>query len=182
MAVSDSQGGIYNPQGLNIVDLKKFKDATGSVVSFSGAQNITNADLLLLECDVLVPAAKESVVTEANAGDIKAKVILELANGPITLPADAILAQKGVFVLPDILANAGGVTVSYYEWVQNNGGDKWTKEQIDEKLGYTMNTSTYEVLNTAKDYGVDNRTGAYIVAIRRLAQNIRLRGRYKLSL
>lgn len=181
IALSDSRGGIYNPQGLNIAAVKKFKDSTGSVINFPGAQNIANNDFLLLDCDILVPAARESVITDANAANIKAKIILELANGPISLPADAILASKGVFVLPDILTNAGGVTVSYYEWVQNNGGGKYTPEEIDEKLQYTMDTSTYEVLKTAKDYNVDNRTGAYIVAIRRLAEVIRLRGQYKLS-
>lgn len=181
IAVSDSRGAIHDPFGLDIAAVKKFKDETGSVVNFPGAENISNENLLLLNCDVLVPAAKEGVITEKNAGNIRAKIILELANGPISLQADAILARKGVAVLPDILANAGGVTVSYYEWVQNNGGDKWTPEQIGEKLEYTMNTSTYEVLKTAKDYNVDNRTGAYIVAIRRLAVAIRSRGQYKLS-
>lgn len=181
IAVSDSRGGIYNPQGLDIAAVKKFKDSTGSVVNFPGAQNITNNDLLLLDCDILVPAATESVITDVNAANVKAKIILELANGPVSLQADAILANRGVFILPDILANAGGVTVSYYEWVQNNAGDIWTPAEIDQKLEYTMNTSTYEVLKTAKDYKVDNRTGAYIVAIRRLAEAIRLRGQYKLS-
>ena len=181
IALSDSRGGIYNPQGLDIAAVKKFKDASGSVVNFPGAQNITNDDLLLLDCDILIPAATESVITDINAAAVKARIILELANGPVTLQADTILVNKGVFILPDILANAGGVTVSYYEWVQNNAGDIWTPEQIDQKLEYTMNTSTYEVLKTAKDYNVDNRTGAYIVAIRRLAEAIRLKGRYKLS-
>lgn len=181
IAVSDSRGAVYDPLGLDIAALKKFKDETDSVVNFPGAQNITNENLLLLNCDVLAPAAKEGVITEKNAGDVRAKIILELANGPVSLQADAILARRGVFVLPDILTNAGGVTVSYYEWVQNNGGDKWTPGQIDEKLEYTMNTSAYEVLKTAKDYSVDNRTGAYIVAIRRLAETLRLRGQYKLS-
>lgn len=181
VAVSDSQGGIHNAKGLDVADVKKFKDMTGSVVGYPGAQNITNDELLLLDCDVLVPAAKESVITDVNAVKVKAKIILELANGPVTLNADAVLRDNGVFVLPDILANAGGVTVSYYEWVQNNGGDKWTPEQIDKKLEYTINTSTYEVLETAKKHNVDNRTGAYIVAIGRLAKAIRLRGRYKFS-
>ncbi|MBI2626529.1 MAG: glutamate dehydrogenase, partial [Candidatus Nealsonbacteria bacterium] len=180
VAVSDSRGGIYNAQGLNIAAVKQFKDATGSVVNFPGAQNITTDDLLLLDCDVLVPAAKESVITDRNAENVKAKIILELANGPVTLQADSILAKKGVFILPDILANAGGVTVSYYEWVQNNGGDKWTPDEIDRKLEYTMHNSTCEVLKTAREYGVDNRKGAYIVAIRRLAETIRLRGQHKL--
>lgn len=181
VAVSDSQGGIYDPRGLNIAAVKRHKSSTGSVINFPGAQNITSNDLLLLDCDVLVPAARESVITDANAANVKAKIILELANGPITLQADPILASKGVFILPDILANAGGVTVSYYEWVQNNGGDKWTPEEIDRKLEFTMNTSTYEVLKTAGDYGIDNRKAAYVVAIRRLAKAIRLRGQYKLS-
>lgn len=181
IAISDSQGGIYNLQGLDIAVVKKFKDATGSVINFPEAQNISNEDLLFLDCDVLVPAATESVITSKNAANIRAKIILELANGPVTLQADAILVSRGIFILPDILANAGGVTVSYYEWVQNNAGDIWTPDEIDKKLEYTMNTSTYEVLKTAKKYCVDNRTGAYIVAIRRLAEAIRLRGQYKLS-
>lgn len=181
IAVGDSKGGIYDPLGLNIAALKRFKNSTGSVVNFPGAQNITSDDLLLLNCDVLVPAAKESVITDANAADVKAKIILELGNGPVTLQADPILVNKGIFILPDILANAGGVTVSYYEWVQNNGGDKWTPEQIDKKLEYTLNTSTYEVLKTAQDYNIDNRKAAYVLAIGRLAEAIRLRGEYKLS-
>ena len=181
IAVSDSLGGIYDPFGLDIAAVKKIKDVTGSVINFPGVQTITNDNLLLLNCDVLVPAAKESVITDKNAGSIRAKIILELANGPVSLQADAILVSKGVFIIPDILANAGGATVSYYEWVQNNGGDKWILGEIDEKLEYTMNTSTYEVLKTAKEYNVDNRTGAYIVAIRRLAEAIRLGGQYKLS-
>ena len=181
IAVSDSRGGIVKPDGLDIAAVKKHKDFTGSVIDFPGSQNIANDQLLLVKCDVLVPAAKENAITEKNAGAVQAKIILELANGPITFQADEILAKKGILVVPDILANAGGVTVSYYEWVQNNGGDKWTPEQIDEKLEYTMNTSTYEVLRTAKEYNISNRLGAYIVAIRRLADAIKLRGQYKLS-
>lgn len=181
IAVSDSRGGICNLRGLDIAEVKKFKDSTGSVVGFPGTQAVSNDELLLLNCGVLVPAAIDSVITQKNAGKIQAKIILELANGPLSLQADEILTRKGVFILPDILANAGGVTVSYYEWVQDNGGDQWTASQVDKKLEEKMDEATSEVLKTAREHGVDNRTGAYILAIKRLAEAIRLRGKYKLS-
>jgi glutamate dehydrogenase (NAD(P)+) len=180
VAVSDSRGGIFNPAGLNVEAVKLHKNRTGSVIDFSDAQNISNEDLLALDCDVLVPAAKENVITLANAPRVKAKIELELANGPVTPAADEILIRNGVTILSDSLANAGGGTVSYFEWCQNLPGQQWTPEEIDERLAYTMNTYTYNVLKTAKDYKVSNRLGAYIVAIKRLAEAIRLRGQYKL--
>lgn len=181
IVVSDSRGGIHNPNGLDVAAVKAHKDRTGSVINFEGVQNITNDDLLELGCDVLVLAAKEGVITLDNAARVRAKIILELANSPVVPEADEILIRKGIFILPDILANAGGVTVSYYEWVQNMSHDQWRFPDVDEKLEYTMNTATARILKTAEEYKVSNRMAAYIAAISDLAEVLRLRGQYKLK-
>ncbi len=170
IAVSDSKGGIYKGEGLNIEELIKHKEETGSVVGFRDSSEIENNELLKLECDVLVPAALESVITLENASEIKAGVVLELANGPTTPEADEILFKRGVQILPDILANAGGVSVSYFEWVQNMRGEKWSKEKVDEMLKEKMGVATKEVLGKAKELNVNNRLGAYVLAMERIGR------------
>jgi glutamate dehydrogenase (NAD(P)+) len=139
---------------------------------------ISNQDPLTLECDVLVPAALENVITAENAGDIKAKVIIEGANGPTAASADAVLDSKGIFVVPDILANAGGVTVSYFEWVQDRAGYFWDEETVNRRLGTIMVKSFKDVLDTSKRFGCNMRIGAYALAIERVAAVHKLRGLY----
>ncbi len=169
VAVSDSKGGIYNPEGLDLDKLEIQKDKTRSVQGFDNAKNITNEELLELECDLLVPAALENVITGSNATNIKAKVVLELANGPITPQADDILTEKGVIVIPDILANSGGVTVSYFEWDQNMKDEKWTEEEVDKKLKTAMIDATNEVWDRKEKFNTDIRRAAFILALERLA-------------
>ncbi len=176
LAVSDSQGGIYSPKGINPTGAFLYKQEHGSVVGFPGTDPITNAELLELECDILVPAALESVITAENAGRIKAKMIAEAANGPTTPEADKILYDKGIMVLPDILANAGGVTVSYFEWAQNIEGYYWAEDDVNEKLEKVMKRSFKDVYETAQNNNVNMRIGAYMLAIGRVAEVTRLRG------
>lgn len=181
VGMSDSKGGVYNPRGLPIQELMQHKEKTGSVINFytNGTQTLFKKDLLLVPCDILVPAATENVITEENARSLQTKLIVELANGPTTPKADEILFERGVTVLPDILANAGGVTVSYFEWVQNITGFPWLFEkEVDDRLTYTMETNTEEVFKMARKYHVHNRLAAYLLAIERLAQTMRLRGQY----
>jgi len=173
IAISDSKGGIYNPDGLNPEDVLNHKEKTGSVSGYPGAQEISNHGLLELECDVLVPSALENVITTENASEIKAKIVLELANGPIIPEADAILQKKGIVVLPDILSNSGGVTVSCYEWQQNLSGEKWSAEKVDNMLEKAMKENASLVFERAKKYKVNNRIGAYILAIERISEAIR---------
>ncbi len=172
IAVSDSKGGIYNPEGLNPNEVLEHKNEKGSVVDFPGSRQISNYDLLALKCDILVPSALENVITGRNVYTVNAKVIVELANGPVTPGADKILYERGIVVLPDILANAGGVTVSCYEWQQNLVNEKWSEERVNFMLEETMEKSTHSVLETAKEHGVHNRLGAYIVAVKSLAEKI----------
>lgn len=179
IGVSDSKGGILNPQGLDIGVLSALKDSGKSVIDYQGQGGntvITNELLLETPCDILVPAALENQITAANADRINAKVVVELANGPTTPEADEILYQKGIVVLPDILANAGGVTVSYYEWAQNVEAHSWTELEVEEHLRTAMRTNTEEVILRSKKYGVNNRLAAYILAIERAAKRIKLRG------
>ncbi len=176
VAVSDSKGGIYNPEGLDPDAVLKHKRETGSVVNFPGARNITNAELLTLDVDVLIPAALEGQITEANAGDIKAKVVVELANGPTTPEADRILFERGVYVIPDFLCNAGGVTVSYFEMVQNAYNYYWDAETVYRRLDRKMTQAFHTVHETAKEYNVHPRMAAYLVAVQRVAEAMRLRG------
>ncbi|RLG13447.1 MAG: glutamate dehydrogenase [Candidatus Nanohalarchaeota archaeon] len=178
VAVSDSKGGIYNENGLNIESLIKHKKETRSVVDFAGAKPLTNNDILELNVDILVPAALENAITKSNAGNINAKIILELANGPITFKADKILYEKKIVVLPDILANAGGVTVSYFEWMQNLYGARWTEEEILKKLDDRMKTAFDELYdNYVSESYVDFRTAAYVYAIKKIIQAEKDRGR-----
>jgi glutamate dehydrogenase/leucine dehydrogenase len=174
VAVSDSKAGVYDKTGLNISALIKHKKEKGSVKGF--VKEITNEQLLELDVDVLVPAALETQITKENANKIKAKVILELANGPVTPEADNILEKKKIPVIPDILANAGGVTVSYFEWVQNFHGYYWAEEEVLEKLEKIMVRSFIDVYETSQKYKTSLRNGAYILAINRILTAERLRG------
>ena len=178
VAISDTKGGVYSEKGLDFQTVLEHKQKTGTVQNLPGTKNISNEELLELPVDVLIPAAIENQLTSKNADKIKAKIVLELANGPTTPEADEILHKKGVLVLPDFLANAGGVTVSYFEWVQNVYGYYWTKEEVYEKLDKKMTVAAEAVLETAEKYKVDPRTGAYIISIKRVADAMKARGWY----
>jgi len=176
IAVSDSKGGAYNPQGIDPSEILDYKIKTSTVKGFPKAKFISNKDLLEIECDVLVPAALEGVITEKNANNIKAKIIAEAANGPTTPEADEILYQRGVFIIPDILANAGGVTVSYFEWIQGLYGYFWNEERVNRRLKKLMVKAFNEVLKLAQKEKIDNRTAAYIYAISQVAEAMKVRG------
>jgi len=176
VAVSDSKGGIFNPKGLAYKDVLHHKEKTGSVVGMPGTESVSNADILELDVDVLMPAALENQITKDNASRIKAKIVAEAANGPTTPEADAILFQRGVFVIPDFLCNAGGVTVSYFEWVQNQRGMPWELEDVHRRLDRKMTRAFGEVLAQSRQHKVDMRTGAYCVAVARVAEATRARG------
>ncbi|MFA5054944.1 MAG: Glu/Leu/Phe/Val dehydrogenase [Dehalococcoidia bacterium] len=176
VAVSDSKGGIFNAKGLDPQAVSKHKAKTGSVVNFPGAKNISNAELLELEVDVLLPSALENVITEKNAGNLKAKIIGELANGPTTPEADAIIYKKGIHVIPDFLCNAGGVTVSYFEMVQNFYMFSWDEDEVREKLEKRMISAYNSVLATSKKYKINMRQAAYVVAVERVVEAMKLRG------
>jgi len=176
VAVSDSRGGIYDPDGLDPEAVIAHKGETGSVSNFPGAKNITNEELLELDVTVLFPAALENQITAANAGNVKARIVGELANGPTTPDADEILFENGVYVMPDFLCNAGGVTVSYFEQVQNAYDYYWDLETIHERLDKKMTAAFHAVHETAQRHRVHNRMGAYIVAVARVAEACRLRG------
>jgi glutamate dehydrogenase len=190
VAVSDSVGGAYNPKGMHPAKLAKYKEKTRSVKGFPDSKEISTTDPLTVDCDILIPAALENQITKENANEVKAKIVVELANGPTTPEADEILRERGVIVLPDVLANAGGVTVSYFEWVQNRMGYYWTEEEVDEKLKHIMTTAFKEVYQTAKQYRLDTsfaahtkahqlnlRTAAYILAVKRIYEAMKALGR-----
>ncbi|MDQ3226953.1 MAG: Glu/Leu/Phe/Val dehydrogenase [Chloroflexota bacterium] len=178
VAVSDSRGGVYNPDGLDLTGVNAHKLRTGTVVGFSEAESITNEEVLVLPTEVLIPAALENQITADNAGMIQAQVIAEAANGPTTPEADHILYDRGIFVIPDILANAGGVTVSYFEWVQALQAFPWTEHEVNERLRQIMNRSFEAVYGTSTNYAVHMRTAALVRAIDRVAEFTRLRGIY----
>ena len=178
VAVSDKSGGIHDPAGLNIRDVLQHTRQRRFLSDYKEADHISNDDLLTLDCDVLVPAAMENVITSHNAAAIKARIICEGANGPTTANADKILEQNGVFVIPDILANAGGVTVSYFEWVQDRYGYFWELGEVNTRLEQKMVEAFDDVLQTSMKYKVDLRTAAYIVAISRVGNVTRMRGMY----
>lgn len=178
IAVSDSKGGIHNSQGIDPYKLKEHKDKTGSVVGFKGAEQITNEELLELKCDILVPSALEDQLHEGNASKVRAKLIVELANGPTTQEADQILYDRGVFVVPDILANSGGVTVSYFEWVQDRYRYFWDAKVVDERLRKFMTEAFDHVANMSEKAKVNMRLAAYMFAIDRVASAARIRGLY----
>lgn len=178
VSIIEWDGAVYNEDGLDIEALMKHRKETGSIVDFPGGENIDKQEALYLDVDVLVPAAKENVLTQANAAKIRAKIICEGANGPTTALADPILREKGVFVIPDILANAGGVTVSYFEWVQDRQGYFWNEKLVNERLEEIMTQSFRDVVNFAEKHNVDNRTAAYMLALDRVLFTIKLRGLY----
>jgi len=176
IAVSDSSGGVYNEKGLDIKNLLRHKKETGSVLDFKGGENITNAELLGLECDILVPAALEGTICAPNAPSIKAKMIVEGANGPITAEADRILGENRIFIVPDILANAGGVVVSYFEWVQGTQCYFWREDGVRSRLQEVMDNAFREVLEVSQHEKVTMRDAAYMAAIGRIARAIQIRG------
>ena len=178
VAVSDKSGGVYNARGLDIVDCLKWVKEKRFLDGYRKGERVSNDELLTLKCDVLVPAALENVITSQNADQIQAKVICEGANGPTTAQADLILDRKGVYVIPDILANAGGVTVSYFEWVQDRGGYFWDEETVNERLEKIMKRSFEEVSAMSEKHRVSMRIGAYMLAIDRVAAMHRMRGLY----
>ncbi len=172
VAISDMTGGYYNEQGIDIEEAMRYVETHNkSLEGFGGAEKITNEELLTLPVDILVPAAKEDVITEENAHQIKAKLIVEGANGPTSATADPIINSKGILAVPDILANAGGVTVSYFEWVQNRLGYKWTQERIERRSDRIMKDAFDKVYQASLDYDVPMRIAAYIVAIDKVSQN-----------
>ena len=172
VAVSESKGAIYNENGLDIKKLIEHKKNTKSLANFEGAKNITNQELLALKCDVLVPAAFENVLTEENADKVQASVVLELANGPVTPEAEEILLKKNIPVVPDVLANSGGVTVSYFEWDQNLKGEHWTEKEVNEKLQPMMHTTAQEIYKKAKENNTSLRVGAFILALERIQEKM----------
>ncbi len=177
-AIGDRSGAIHNKGGIDIAEAIKHVKEHRSLEGFHKGDAITNDELLTLEVDVLLPAALENVITSKNAGKVRAKVICEGANGPTTAGADAILEEKGIFVIPDILANAGGVTVSYFEWVQDRGGYFWSEETVNDRLRDIMTRSFRDVLGLARQHKVNMRTAAYMLAISRVSTVHRLRGIY----
>src|SRR6202046_3997971 len=178
VCIIEYDGAVYNPKGLDIEALMQHRHDTGSITGFSGGEDIDRESAFFLDCDVLLPAAKENVITTANADRIKAKIICEGANGPTTSEADAILAEKKIFVIPDILANAGGVTVSYFEWVQDRQGFYWRESEVNARLQEVMERSFDEVVRYSENHGVNNRVAAYMLAIDRVAFVLKLRGIY----
>jgi len=178
IGVSDSQGGIYNPKGLDPDKVLAHKKETSSVIHYSDADTITNAELLELECDILVPAALENQLTGANAPRVRARMIAEAANGPTTPEADEVFYDRGIFVIPDILCNAGGVTVSYFEWVQGLQQFFWNKQEVNQRLEEIMNRAFDAVLQVHLEKKVDMRVAAYIRAIDRVARATMIRGIY----
>ncbi len=176
IAVSDSKGGILNTNGLKFEETYKFKMKNKTVVGFPGTDKISNEELLELDVDVLIPAALENVITDKNANKIKGKIIVELANGPTTPEADKILHENGKFVIPDFLANAGGVTVSYFEWVQNLSGYYWSLEEVHEKLDKKMTKAFYETYQEYEKRKVHPRLAAYLLSVQRVIEAMKLRG------
>ena len=178
VAISDSRSGIYNPAGLDAREVIAHKKKTGSLEGITGVKQITNEELLILDCDILIPAAMENQITAKNAGDVKAKIVVEGANGPTTPEGDQILKEKNILVIPDILANSGGVTVSYFEWVQNNYGFRWDLATVNKRLEEKM----VEAFNLVYGFycekctGSDMRTGAYMYSIQRIAEAMYYRG------
>lgn len=178
IATSDSKGAVFNEHGLDPHRVIEHKQKTASVVDFSDSESISQDDILLLDCDILIPAALENVITKTLAPKVKAKILAEAANGPTVPKADVILYENGTFILPDILANAGGVTVSYFEWVQNNYGYFWKKTDVNARLKEIIEKAFHEVINVVRKYKVNTRCAAYILAIERVHEAIKFRGIY----
>jgi glutamate dehydrogenase (NAD(P)+) len=178
IGIGEWDGGLYNSNGIDVHALWEYRQKEGTIHGFKGAEKAATEDLLIADCEILVPAATESVITSANASQVKAKILVEGANGPTTAAADDILADKGVFVMPDILANAGGVTASYFEWVQDRQGYFWKESVVNEQLEHIMVSSFEDVVRYAETHHVNNRIAAYMLAIDRVAYTIRQRGIY----
>jgi glutamate dehydrogenase (NAD(P)+) len=176
VAVTDSRGGVYAPAGIDPEVALAHKEKTGSLSGLAGGKAITNQEILELEVDVLIPAAIENVITAKNAGSIKAKIIAEAANGPTTPEADEILYKNKKYLIPDFLCNSGGVTVSYFEWVQNVGGYYWSLEDVHARLKDKITRAFHDVQRMAEEHRVDNRTAAYMVSVQRVAEAMKLRG------
>jgi glutamate dehydrogenase (NAD(P)+) len=176
IAISDSRGGVFNSRGIDPLKAMRYKERAGTVVGMPGTSRISNDDLLALKCDILIPAALENSITLNNADQLKAKIVAEAANGPTTPHADEVLARKGIMVLPDILANAGGVTVSYFEWVQDLQGFFWSEEEVKAKLETVMRRAFQEVHETMRKHRTHMRTGAYVLAVGRVAEATLVRG------
>ena len=175
IAISDAYGALHDPNGLDIDYLLDRRDSFGTVTKLFN-NTISNKELLELDCDILVPAAIENQITEENANDIKAKIVVEAANGPTTLEATKILTNRGILLVPDVLASAGGVTVSYFEWVQNNQGYYWTEEEVEQRLEKVMVRSFDSIYETAQVRKVNMRLAAYMVGVRKMAEASRFRG------
>jgi glutamate dehydrogenase (NAD(P)+) len=176
VAISDSRGGVHNPRGIDPLRALRYKERSGTVVGMPGASRISNDELLALKCDILVPAALENAITLHNADQIKAKIVAEAGNGPTTPHADEILSRKGIFVIPDILANAGGVTVSYFEWAQDLQGFFWQVQEVNSKLEFVMRRAFNDVHETMRKFHVYPRAAAYILAVGRVADATLVRG------
>lgn len=176
IAASDSQGSIIKTEGISVDALMKFKRETGSIVGFEDAKSITNDELLETECTILIPAALENQITKNNADKIKTQIIAEAANGPTTPEADEILFKKDILVIPDVLANGGGVTVSYFEWLQNLRRDYWTEEEVNKRLDINITKSFYDVYDIHTKYKVDMRKAATLLAVKRVVEAINIRG------
>src|SRR6185295_8841335 len=176
VAACDSKAGLYCETGIDIDAALLHKAETKSLAGLPGTKEISPEDVISVDCDILLPAALENAITLANVGRVKARIIAELANGPTTPGADRVLDDQGVFLVPDILANAGGVTVSYYEWVQDQYSFFWSEKQINDTLEQTMSKAFKEVHETAQRHSTDMRTGAYILAVDRVAEATRVRG------
>jgi glutamate dehydrogenase (NAD(P)+) len=178
VSIIEWDGAVYNSKGLDIAALMKHRHDTGSILGFAEAEDIDRDEAMYLDCDILLPAAKENVITSHNAGRLRSKILCEGANGPTTHEADRILASKGIFVIPDILANAGGVTVSYFEWVQDRQGYFWNEKLVNSRLEEIMVNSFGDIVTYAEKHNVNNRIAAYMVALDRVAFAIRKRGLY----
>ena len=178
IGISDSRGGVYNPKGLDPISLLNHKRETGSVIGFRNAETVTNAELLVLPCDILVPAAFELQIVKTNAANVRAKMIVEGANGPTTPEADKILHGNGVFVIPDVLANVGGVIVSYFEWVQDIQSFFWSEEEVNDNLRRLMTDAFAEVLKISQSEKVDMRSAAHMLAVGRVVRAMAIRGIY----
>ena len=178
ICIIEYDGAVYNPHGLDIAALQKHRKETGSITGYANGEDMDKHEALFLECDVLIPAATENVIHSGNADKLRCKILCEGANGPTTPLADLILADKKVFVIPDILANAGGVTVSYFEWVQDRQGFFWSEPEVNQRLEAIMVESFDAVVEYAQAHSVNNRIAAYMLALDRVADAIRLRGLY----
>jgi glutamate dehydrogenase (NAD(P)+) len=176
IAISDSRGGVFNSRGIDPLKAMRYKERSGTVVGMPGTSRISNDDLLALKCDILIPAALENVITLNNADQVKAKIVAEAANGPTTPHADEVLARKGITILPDILANAGGVTVSYFEWAQDLQGYFWSRDEVNARLEMVIKRAFNDVHETSRRHHVHMRTGAYILAVGRVADATTVRG------